>query len=172
LNVLYSGYRSNTQTTDHHKCYILLLSTSSILIPFQPSIIAYNNIPKETNKAPSRPVPPTATLLTAPLDFEADAALEVELDAPVGPPALVLVVVTVLFGKMPDGVEAADDVLFLGDAVVVEAGVEIWLTCIVTVVLAEVVVLPPELSVERPLMLKYVEYWKVVVSESSWSLRP
>jgi hypothetical protein len=154
-----------------------LISTSSILLRIQPSIITYNNIPKETNKAPSRLVPPMAMLLTAPLEFEADAALEVELDVPVAPPALERVVVTVLFGKMPDEVEAVDDVVFetvmkLAEIVVVEADVvgPTWLTFTVTVVLASVDVLtapPEELVVERPLMLKYVEYWKVFGSESS-----
>jgi hypothetical protein len=132
----------------------------------------YNIIPKETNKTPRRPVPPTATLLTAPLDFEADGALEVELGMPVAPPALVVVIV--LFGKMPDAVEAAEVVVFetgtkVGEVVVVEAEGTgpTWLTCRVTVVLAEVLVL---LALE--LMLKYVEYWKVFGSESSWSLKP
>lgn len=110
-------------------------------------------------------------LLTAPLDFVAVAALEVELKVPVDP--LVLVVVIVLFGKIPDAVEAADEefetVVNVAEIVVVEADVvgPTWLTCTVTVVFAAVLEL-----VERPLMLKYVEYWKVFGSESSWSLKP
>lgn len=75
-------------------------------------------------------------------------------------------------------VEAADDVVFetvMKDAeiVVVEAEVTgpTWLTCTVIVVLLEAVVVL-SVPVERPVMLKYVEYWKIVVSESSWSLIP
>jgi len=177
LNVLYSGYRSNTQTTNRHKIHILLLllisSLPLIYTQFQASIKAYKSIPRDINKAPRRPVPLTATLLNAPLDFEADAALEVELNVPVAPPALV--VVAVLFGNVPDAVEADvelfETVMNVAEIVVVEAEVvgPTWLTCtVVEAVLARVVVL----VVESPLMLKYVEYWKVIGSESSWSLKP
>jgi len=127
---------------------------------YQPHIIAYSSIPKPTNKAPIRPVPPTTTLPPAPLELEADA--EVVLAVPVAA-LLVVVVIIVLFGKMPAGVEVVEVVLTvmrLADTVVVEAEVigPTWLTCTVTDVLATVVVeiasLPVEELAERPEMLK------------------
>jgi hypothetical protein len=110
--------------------------------------------------APSRPVPPTATVPTAPLELEADA--EVVL-AVVVAAILLVVVVIVLFGKMPAGVEVAEvefTVTREAELVVVdEEGIDpTWLTCLVTVVLATVVVEPapllPEALAERPVMLK------------------
>jgi hypothetical protein len=68
-----------------------------LLLHFQPSIIAYNSILKATIKAPSRPVPLTATVPTAPLELEADA--EVVL-AVVVAPIMLAVVVIVLLGEM------------------------------------------------------------------------
>jgi hypothetical protein len=131
-----------------------------LLLHFQPPIIAYNSIPKETNKAPSRPVPPTAKLPTAPLELDADA--EVVLAVLVAP-LLLVVVVFVLFWKMPAGVEV--DVEFtvtrVAEIVLVDAEVvgPTWLRCRVTVVLAEVTVeaaplLVEEPLAERPVMLK------------------
>lgn len=123
-----------------------------MLLHFHPPIIAYNSIPKATNKAPSRPVPPTATVPTAPLELEADA--EVML-AVVVAPVLLVVVVIVLFGKMPDAVEVADVEFLVTRLAVLDAEVMdlTWLSCIVTVVLATVVVEPEPLA-ERPVMLK------------------
>jgi len=110
--------------------------------------------------APSRPVPPTETVPTAPLELEADA--EVVLAVVVGA-ILLVVVVNVLFGKMPAGVEVVEvefTVTREAELVVVDEVIDpTWLTCIVTVVLATVVVelaplLPEEALAERPEMLK------------------
>jgi hypothetical protein len=78
-----------------------------LLLHFQPSIIAYNSIPKATIKALSRPVPPTATVPTAPLELEADA--EVVL-AVVVAPIMLAVVVIVLLGEMWAEVEVEVEV--------------------------------------------------------------
>lgn len=78
-----------------------------MLLHFQPSIIAYNSIPKATIKAPSRLVPPTATVPTAPLELKADA--EVVL-AVVVAPIMLAVVVIVLLGEMWAEVEVEVEV--------------------------------------------------------------
>jgi hypothetical protein len=62
-------------------------------------------MPKATNKAPSRPVPPTATVPTAPLELTADG--EVVLVVVVAPFLLVAVVI-VLLGRMWVEVETGD----------------------------------------------------------------
>jgi len=129
-----------------------------LLLYFRPPIIAYNSIPKATNKAPSRPVPPAATVPTAPLELEADAGVVL----PVLVATFLLVVVVVLFWKIPTGVEVVEveftvtrEAETVVDAEVVDPTL---LTFLVTVVLATVVVelaplLPEELAV-RPVMLK------------------
>jgi hypothetical protein len=80
-------------------------------------------MPNATKNAPIRPVPPTMTLPLAPLELEADA--EVVLAVPVG--ALLVVVVIVVFGKIPARVEEAEvvelTVMRLAEIVVVEAEV-------------------------------------------------
>lgn len=96
----------------------------------------------------------------APLELEADA--EVVLGVPVAGDLLVVVMI-VLFGKIPAGVELAEAVELrvtrLAEIVVVEAEVEAltWLTTTVTDELATVVVEKAPLPVvlaARPVMVK------------------
>lgn len=156
-------------TTMRRKClfsrYIAFFFQLFLLLSKSENHVSYNSIPKDSIKAPRRPLPPIAAPLTAPLDLVADAELPVAVPVAV-PVDFVEVVVAVELGNMPAAVVPVAELLLFkvmneADSVVVEAEVAgTELTCTVTVVLAEPAVVvealpaPPALLVVRPVMVK------------------
>jgi len=143
----------------------------------------YSIIPRPNSIAPTRPVPPTAAIGIAPaLEAVISGVLEgcvlevvnvigVPVLAPFWALVLVAVVAVIIVELTANGVVVAEELAQLLVDVMMVVTLETWLNFRVVVDVATPTLVLLEPLIEQ-LIEKKVEYWKMLLSESSCSLNP
>jgi hypothetical protein len=146
----------------------------------------YSIIPRPNSMAPTRPVPPTAAIGIAPaLEAVTSGALEgcvldvvnvigVPVLSPLWAlvlPVLVAVVAVIIVELTANGVVVAEELAQLLVDVMMVVTLETWLNFRVVIDVATPTLVLLEPLIEQ-LIEKKVEYWKMLLSESSCSLNP